>query len=503
LILSLFYPYIVFVETIADKKPTYDELAFQVEKLTLELMTLKRLIFGQKRERFVPVQQETQLNFLGVQPSAPQAEEQISYTRRKPQKTQMHHPVRRSIPAHLPRHDIVIEPEEDVTGMKMIGREISEELEIEPPKLYVNRYIRPKYARPKDEGVVIAPPPSRPVDKGIAGPGLIAYTLIGKYVDHLPLYRQVRQHRRQGVEIAESTINGWKQAGCELIMPLINRLRDKVFSSSYLMVDETPIRVLDPEVKGKTHRGYYWVYYDPLGGRVFFDYQRGRGRDGPQKHLKNFSGFLQTDGYSVYDEFALRESITGVGCMAHARRYFAEAQPVDPDRAEWMLLRMQQLYAVERLARENQLSHEERFEERRKTSAPVMKEIKAWLDMQVESVLPQSAVGQAVRYMLKQWPRLKNYLLDGRLEIDNNLVENAVRPIALGRKNYLFAGSHQGAEQAAAIYTLVANAKLQQVEPFAYLRDVIKRISDHPNKDIDQLLPKNWIDSNAVSASNL
>jgi len=490
----------VFVETIAEKKPTYEELAFQVEKLTLELMTLKRLIFGQKRERFVPVQQDSQLNFLGVQPSVPRAEEQISYTRRRPQKAHKQHPVRQSIPAHIPRNDIVIEPEENVSDMKLIGHEVTEELEIEPPKLYVNRYIRPKYARPQDEGVVIAPMPVRPIEKGIAGPGLIAYTLISKYVDHIPLYRQVQQHKRQGVEIAESTINGWKQAGCELIKPLVDRIRDSVFNSSYLMVDETPIRVLDPEVKGKTHRGYYWVYYDPLSRQVFFDYQRGRGRDGPQKHLKNFTGFLQTDGYSVYDEFALREEITGVGCMAHARRYFTEAQPVDPERSEWMLTRMQQLYAVERSARENQLSHEERFAERQKTSTPVMKEIKAWLDMQVESVLPQSAIGQAVRYMLKQWLRLENYLLDGRLEIDNNLVENAIRPIALGRKNYLFAGSHQGAEQAAAIYTLVANAKQQQVEPFVYLRDVIKRISNHPNKDIDQLLPKNWGDSNAGTA---
>ena len=364
------------VETIADRKPTYEELAFQNEQLTLELITLRRLIFGQKRERFVPVRQENQLNFLGVQPPIPRAEEQISYTRRKPQKTHKQHPVRQSIPAHIPRNDIVIEPEENVSDMKLIGHEVTEELEIEPPKLYVNRYVRPKYARPKDEGIVIAPMPFRPIEKGIAGPALIAYTIISKYVDHQPLYRQVQQHRRQGVEIAESTINGWKQAGCEMIKPLAGRIRESVLQSSYLMVDETPIRVLDPDVKGKTHRGYYWVYYDPLSGQVFFDYQRGHGRDGPRKQIKNFTGFLQTDGYSVYDEFALRKEITGVGCMAHARRYFIEAQLVDPDRVQWMLLRLQQLYAVERSARENQLSHEERFEERKKISAPVMKEIK-------------------------------------------------------------------------------------------------------------------------------
>lgn len=491
------------VEITAEKKPTYEELLFQVEKLTSELNALKRLIFGQKRERFVPAQQDNQLSLLVMQGvSSPVVKEQISYIRRKPQKKQKKHPIRQAIPAHIPRHDIVIEPEEDTSGMKRIGEEVTEELEIEPPKLYVNRYIRPKYARPRDEGVLIAPLPSRPIEKGIAGPGLIAYTLISKYVDHLPLYRQVQQHKRQGVEIAESTINGWKDGGCELIKPLVHCIRDQVLSSNYLMVDETPIRVLDPEVKGKTHRGYYWVYFDPLGSRIFFDYQKGRGRDGPTKRLKNFAGFLQTDGYSVYDEFAARKSITGVGCMAHARRYFVDAQMVDPDRAEWMLLRMQQLYAVEHYAREHQLSFARRHEKRQENAAPIMKEIKTWLDEHVQSVLPQSAIGQAVRYMLKQWPRLENYLLDGRLEIDNNLVENAIRPIALGRKNYLFAGSHHGAEQAAVIYTLVANAKLQEVEPFIYLSDVIRRISDHPYKDIDQLLPKNWNEFHTIPSGD-
>ena len=477
----------------AEKKPTYEELLFQVEKLTLELNTLKRLIFGQKRERFVPEQQDNQLSLLvmhGV--SSPAVKEQISYIRRKPQKKQKKHPLRQSIPAHIPRHDIVVKPDEDVSGMKKIGEEVTEELEIEPPKLYVNRYIRPKYARPRDEGIIIAPLPSRPIEKGIAGPGLIAYTLISKYVDHIPLYRQIQQHKRQGVIIAESTINGWKYGGCELIIPLVHRIRAQVLSSSYLMVDETPIRVLDPGLKGKTHKGYYWVYYDPLGGQVFFDYQKGRGRDGPKKHLKNFAGFLQTDAYKAYDAFASRKEVTLVGCMAHARRYFFEAQKNDSDRAEWMLLRLQQLYKIERYARDNQLSFDQRYEERQKDAVPIMKEIKTWLDEQVYAVLPRSAIGKAFQYMLNQWPRLENYLLDGRLEIDNNLVENAIRPIALGRKNYLFAGSHHGAEQAAAIYTLVANARLQQVEPFVYLKDVINRISDHPYKDIDQLLPKNW-----------
>jgi hypothetical protein len=273
-----------------------------------------------------------------------------------------------------------------------------------------------------------------------------------------------------------------------------------VLKSYYLMVDETPIRVLDPDLKGKTHRGYFWVYYDPVGEQTFFDYQKGRGRAGPAKQLKEFRGFLQTDGYSVYDEFGVHKSIILVGCIAHARRYFVEAQELDPDRSAWMLFRLQQLYAVERYAREHGLSYDARFTERQKASAPVLQEMKAWLDVHVNSLLPQSAIGRAVRYMLKQWPKLGNYVLDGRLEIDNNLVENAIRPVALGRKNYLFAGSHDGAQQAAAIYTLVANAKLQHIDPFIYLRDILKRIADFPYNNINQLLPKNW--KNNITALN-
>ena len=399
-----YIPYLVVVETTAEIKPTYEELFFQNEQLKTELALLKRLIFGQKRERFVPDQQDKQLTLLTVeQSSAPVVKEHISYNRRKPQKKQKKHPVRQAIPAHIPRHDIIIEPDEDVTGLKKIGEEVTEELEIEPPKFYVNRYIRPKYARSDDEGVLIAPLPSRPIEKGIAGPGLITRTLIGKYVDHIPLYRQVQQYKRQGVEIAESTINGWKYAGCELILPLVHRLRDHVLKSTYLMVDETPIRVLDPGLKGKTHRGFYWVYYDPLGNQIFFDYQKGRGRAGPLKHLKNFTGFLQSDGYGVYEEFAERQSITGVGCMAHARRYFVDALNVDPERAEWMLLRVQKLYKVEQYARDHQFSFDRRYDLRQEKSLPLMTDMKTWLDKHVEVVLPQSAIGKAMSNIQMLW----------------------------------------------------------------------------------------------------
>lgn len=507
----------------ANQKPpksqaTYEELLAQNAALQLEVFQLKeklslfeRLLFGQKRERFVPGddrQLELGLNvekqeppFRQAQDTAQSQAEEIHYTRRK--RSQVQTPaLRQPLPSHLPRKEIVIEPPEDVSGMKKIGEEISEELEYEPGKFYVNRYIRPKYAKADGEGVIIGQLPSRPIEKGIAGPGLLSHILISKFVDHLPLYRQQKQFKRLGVDIADSTLVGWVKGGYELLLPLYGVHRLRVLSKDYLMVDETPIQVLEDNLPGKSHTGYFWVYNDPLEWQVYFDYQPSRGRDGPKELLKNFQGYLQSDGYGVYDDLsspngAGPDRIIGVGCFAHARRYFEQAKESDPLRAEWMLAEIQQLYRIERQAREAPkgqagMSFEERYHLRQERSQPILESIKAWLDQECLEVLPKSLIGKAIGYMLNQWPKLQNYLLDGRLEIDNNLVENAIRPVALGRKNYLFAGSHEGARRAALIYSLVATAKLHEVEPFEYLKDIISRISDYPYQQITDLLPANW-----------
>jgi transposase len=479
---------------VAEKQPTYEELFAEVVYLREELALLKRLLFGQKRERYVAGEDDQQLELnLDIEPKpAPEPEsERIEYSRKKPAKPQTPHS-RQPLPAHLPRKDILIEPEEDVSNLKRIGEEISEELEYEPGKLYVNRYIRPKYALPDDEGVIIAALPSRAIEKGIPGPGLLAQILIGKYVDHLPLYRQINQFKRLGVKLADSTVCGWVKAGYELLLPLYEVLGATVFESDYLMADETPIQVLDGSKIGCSHRGYFWVYYDPVTKIVYFDYRDSRSRDGPNEMLKNFEGYLQSDGYSGYEDTTARKNVIGVGCFAHGRRYFKRAKDSDPDRAGWMLSHIQQLYRIERKARKEGLSHEERYELRLEYSQPVLTDIKDWLDKECLQILPKSLMGKAVGYMLNQWPKLQNYLLDGRLEIDNNLVENAIRPVALGRKNYLFAGSHEGAKRAALIYSLVATAKLHEVEPFEYMKDILSRIADYPYKQIADLLPQNW-----------
>lgn len=234
------------------------------------------------------------------------------------------------------------------------------------------------------------------------------------------------------------------------------------------------------------------MYYDPVAKLVLFDYRPGRSRAGPNEMLKNFQGYLQCDGYTGYDDILARPGVLAVGCYAHARRYFEQAQDSDHERAEWMLVKLQALYALERQAREAQMSFDERNALRQQHAVPILAEIKTWLGQNGTQVLPKSAIGKAIGYMLGQWPKLAKYTNDGRLEIDNNLVENAIRPVALGRKNYLFAGSHEGAKRAAIIYSLVATAKLHNVEPFAYLKDLLTRLPDHPHHQLAELLPQNW-----------
>lgn len=484
-----------------EKQLSYPELLNQFSlikteniQLKQELADLKRLIFGQKRERFIPAAENNQLT-LGLEAESTVAEEepkqQITYQRRK-QNTKHTPHSRQELPAHLPRREIFIEPEENTSGLTKIGEEITEELEYEPGNLFVNRYIRPKYAKAESEGVVIGALPSRPIDKGIPGPGLLAHIFISKFVDHLPLYRQRRIFKRQGVNIPASTLDNWMKAGYEILFPLYELQRERLINKDYLMADETPIQVLGKYKKGKTHRGYFWVYHDPLEKEIFFDYQNSRGRAGPFGLLQNFSGFLQTDGYNVYDEIGKWESITLLGCMAHARRYFDKSLTNDKKRSEWMLTQIQRLYKIEAVARDNNYSRQQRYEIRQKESVPLMEEMKVWLDTEALQVLPKSALGKAIGYMLGRWDYLRRYVEDGCFEIDNNPIENAIRPVALGRKNYLFAGSHNGAKRAALIYTLVANATLQGIEPFAYMRDIITRIADHPYKDLADLLAVNW-----------
>ena len=255
------------------------------------------------------------------------------------------------------------------------------------------------------------------------------------------------------------------------------------------MADETPIPVQTKDKAGATHKGYHWVYYAPHEKLVCFDYRKGRGRDGPQEFLESFRGMLQSDGYNAYDIYENKEGVTLFGCMAHARRKFENAKDNDPQRAEYVLERIRKLYMVEREAREGNLTYEEREKLRIEKSLPVLEELEKWMKEQLPEVLPKSSVGQAIAYTLGLWNRLTRYTQNGQVEIDNNLIENSIRPVALGRKNYLFAGSHEAAQQAAMIYSFLGTCKINNIEPYEWLKNTLQRIPDQSIRELDELLP--------------
>jgi len=492
--------------TIIDYKPLYEDLQLKYDRVVHELEQLKKMIFGSRHERFIPSSNNASQLALGIQ-----AEEvaqcnitsvkKIEYTKVKTEVIKTQHPGRHKLPEHLERKEIILAPQENTAGLKKIGEEVTEELDYEPGKLFVNKYVRPKYAKPGNEGVIIAPMIERPLPKAIAGAGLLAQMVIDKYVDHLPLYRQMERFKRQGVNIPYSTLTDNISGTCALIKPLGDALLKIILQTDYLHADETPVKVLDKDKKarpndssgrGETHRGYFWVYHNSIERLVLFDYQPGRGREGPVKVLKNFKGHLQTDGYSVYDWFKEKKDITLLHCMAHARRMFYEAQQNDKARAEYALQQFGLLYAIERKAKEQSLPVAEVLQLRTTQAIPVLEALGKWMKEEYVNVLPKSPIAKALGYSIERWNELMIYATDGRLNIDNNPVENSIRPVAIGRKNYLFAGSHEAAQRSAMLYSLLGTCKLHGINPFLWLRDVLQRIAMHPINKIEELLPHNW-----------
>ena len=470
------------------------ELQQQNAFLEQELAQLKRMLFGAKRERFIPTDPgQLPLALDGVKQVAPEpGKEQVTYQREKPKKKGK--AIRLALPAHLPREQVILEPVALPEGARKIGQEVTEFMDYLPGKLFVRQLVRPKYVAPVPgddamEQVLISSLPSLPIPQGNAGPGLLAHLLISKFVDHLPFYRQVQQFQREGVKIAESTISGWFTKSCQLLEPLYEALKERVQQSGYLQADETPIPVQSSHKKGAIHKGYHWVYRSPVENMVCFDYQVSRGREGPVAFLNPFKGALQTDGYTAYESFAGNKDITLLACMAHARRYFEQALENDTPRATYVLQLMQRLYAIERKAKNENLSAEERHGLRQEEAIPFLEELHEWLKDNLGEVLPKSAIGKAIAYSLKLWPRLIRYTENGQWAIDNKGVENSIRPVALGRKNYLFAGSHQAAHHAAMMYSFLGTCKMNGIEPFGWLREVLWKIPDTKLSQLHRLLP--------------
>jgi transposase len=480
-----------------DYKSLYEDLQLKYDMVVHELEQLKKMIFGSRHERFIPsnnnpsqlalamqAEQVAQCNITSVK--------KIEYTKVKTEVIKTQHPGRHKLPEHLQRKEIIIAPRENTEGLKKIGEEVTEELDYEPGKLFVNKYVRPKYAKPGNEGVIIAPMIERPLPKAIAGAGLLTQIVIDKYADHLPLYRQMERFKREGINIPYSTITDWVSGTVNLISALYDALKKKVLQSDYLHADETPLKVLDKDKKGETHRGYFWVYHNSIEELVLFDYQPGRGREGPQKMLSGFNGHIQVDGYSAYDFFKEEKNITVLHCMAHARRKFYDALTHDKTRAEYALEQFGLLYDTERKAKQQSFTAEQLLKCRQKESIPVLKNLGEWMQSEYVKVLPQSPIGKALGYSIERWNELMIYATDGKLNIDNNPVENSIRPVAIGRKNYLFAGSHEAAQRSAMLYSLLGTCKLHSINPFTWLRNVLQRIATHPVNKIEELLPQNW-----------
>jgi transposase len=474
------------------------ELAHQKQSLQQQLDRLLRRLYGRRSERM----DVAQLFLFGKEMAA--AEAAPAPTQRQgegsePRRRGRPHG-RRPLPAHLPRHRLVhpIAPE-DLTcpcgcTRRRIGEEVTEQLDYQPSSLFVLQHVRPKFACPNPNctqgpGVVIADKPPQPIDKGLAGPGLIAHVITSKYADHQPLYRQEGILARQGVDLDRSTLGDWIERVADLLMPLYVVMVSFILRSRIIKTDDTTVPV--QQGKGKTCTGRLWGY---IGDREHpynaFDYSPDHCGHWPQKFLAGFCGFLQADAYSGYHAVFAEGKVVEVGCMAHGRRKFIDAKDSDPVPAHQALAFIRQLYAVEDKAKD--MDDAGRLALRQAESVPVLNQMHAWLLEQQKHALPKSLVGQAVGYFLNHWDALCRYTTDGSLSIDNNESERLMKLVALGRNNWLFAGSHKGGKRAAVLYSFVATCKRHGVDPEAWFTDVLTRIMTTPISQLAQFLPDRW-----------
>jgi transposase len=481
--------------TLSEKESILSEKDDIIADLGFELDKLRRYIFGFKSEKRNGSAGDNQMGLfeLGVTQSV---QEELSCAVQQPKpapKKRAKGTGRMSLPEELTRKEIVIEPSESTEGCTKIGEEVTEVLEIEPAFFYVKRYVRPKYAKPNGEGILIGILPDRVIEKGIPSESVIAQLMVDKYVYGMPLHRQIDKYSKMGVRIPASSASDWLMSGWEELKPLWELLRLIVFSQKYLQADESPIKVLDRDHKNGIHKGYMWLYHAPVDRLVLFDYRKGRDSSGPLEMLSGFKGILQTDGYVVYESlYGNHPDILLTFCMAHSRRYFVNALKDDATQANYVLDEMQLLYALEQRMREEKLDWEKRSEERKTHALPVLDRLEKWMKENQYKYRPNSPMGKAIDYTLSRWTGLTAYVHHGQMEIDNNLIENAVRPLAIGRKNFLFAGSHEAAQMAAGVYSFMASCKKNDINEFEWLKDVLERIQSHKQKDLYQLLPSNW-----------
>jgi transposase len=481
----------------------------RIRTLQAKLDELARRVFGKKSEKLDPRQLRLALDLLASavelspegEPIESDSGESLPPSPRKKSKSRG----RRPLPRSLPRRQVVVDlPESEKRcalghELQRIGQSVSEKIDFVPASYTVVETLVPRYSCPKcHDGVKSAKAPAQAVEKGLAAEGFIAQVVVSKYADHLPLHRQSRILARQGLDFRRSTLCDLVEAAAEAFQPITDELRRQVLASDYVQTDDTSIVVLEPD-QGGSIKGRVWTYLDPLGGRVVFDATRTHERKNVEDFLGGYKGYLQADAYSGYDALFRDGTVIEVGCWAHARRRFVLALEGGEPLAATILSLVQQLYRVEREAAE--LSFDERRKLRQERSLPILAEIDAKRRVLAESALPKSPLGDALRYLDNQWTALNRFVQDGRLRPDNNGAESQLRAVAVGRKNWLFAGSMAGAHRAAVLYSLIQSCKLAGVEPFAYLRDVLLRVATHPHTRIADLTPKAWARTYGTNAS--
>ena len=411
-------------------------------------------------------------------------------------------PKRRPIPEHIPRMEVELSPAADACAdcggkLRRVGEDVTEELEYVPGRFIVNRIVRPRLTCAGCERFVQAPLPTRPIERGRPGPGLLAHVLVSKYADHLPLYRQSQIFERDGLDLDRSTLSDWVGKSTALLAPLADAIGRHVIAAEAIFADDTPVQMLAPGT-GRTQTARLWTYARderPWNGAAppaaWYRFSGDRRGQHPKDHLARFRGWMHADGYAGLNDLYRSGAIHEVACMAHVRRKFvdihrSQASPI----ADETIQRIAQLYAVEKEARGS--PPERRVELRQAKATPVFDDLEAWLAQQLARVSGKSPLAAAIRYALTRMARMRPYLASGILELDNNAAERGMRAIALGRKNYLFVGSEAGGKAAAIAYTLIETAKLNRVDPQAWLADTLARIPDYKITKVDELLPWRW-----------
>jgi len=469
--------------------------AAEIEHLKLMIARLRRMQFGRKSEKLDHQIEQLELQLEDLQADEAEAEREMSEADPAPRKKS----VRRPLPDHLPRDEKIYAPGTDACpscggGLRHLGEDVAEQLEYVPASFRVIRHVRPKLACSCCDAIVQAPAPSRPIERGIAGPGLLAHVLVAKFADHLPLYRQAVIYARDGVDLDRALLASWVGAASALLRPLVDAIRRHVLASAKLHADDTPIPVLAPG-NGKTKTARLWTYVrddrpsgDTAPPAVWFAYTPDRKGIHPQTHLAKFKGVLQADAYAGFNALYEDGTIQEAACWAHARRKFYDLHEARPSALTTEALRrIGELYSVEAEIR-GKPPHERR-QARQAKAKPLIDDLERWLRGMLEKLSRKSDTSAAIMYALNLWPALARYCDDGTIEIDNSAAERALRGVAIGRRNYLFAGADTGGERAAAIYTLIGTAKLNGVDPEAWLRHLLGHISDHPVNRVDEFLP--------------